>query len=217
MTSRHVFGTTLVGLGLIAALAAPARAGDARLKLELGDLAARAKESVNIVVDKSTLDWAVAAIRENGGNEAELRRLMTELDGIYVQSLDFGPTPPAWSELMEASKGVLAKLDGPGWTSVISSTEQGADGGEIVRVSLFTDAAGKSGGLAVFALERAELTLVNIVGPVKLEQLARIGTALGNSDLFEALGGDEAAKPKTATEAKEKEKPAKDKPGKTKP
>jgi hypothetical protein len=74
-----------------------------------------------------------------------------------------------------------------------------------VRVSLYTDAAGKPGGLAVFTLERAEVVLVNVVGPVKLEQLARIGAALGNSDLFGALGGQEEAKAKP-----EKAKPGKD-------
>jgi len=202
----------ILTLGVVAAMASAAQAGDARLKLEMGDLAARAKEHVDIAVDRNTLDWAAAAIGKQGGNEAELRRLMTELDGIYVQSFEFGgEAKPAWSELLEASKSVLAKLDGPGWTSIVSSTEQGKDGGEIVRVSLYSDAAGKPGGLAVFSLERSELVLVNVVGPVKLEQLARIGAALGNSDLFGALEGDEAAKAKPGKAAKEA-KPAKAKP-----
>lgn len=189
MRLQRAFGTVAT-LGFIAALAASAGANDARLKLEVGDLAARAKEAVNIAIDKSTLDWAAAAIAEKGGNEAELRQLMTELDGIYVQVLEFDKeTLPAWSEMQEATKGVLAKLDGPGWSPVVSVTERGKDGDEIVRISLNTDAAGKPGGLAVFVLERDQVVLINIVGPVKLEQLARIGAALGKPGMFGPLAG----------------------------
>jgi hypothetical protein len=217
MRLQRAFGT-IVTLGFIAALAAPAGASDARLKLEIGELGARAKEAVNVAVDKNTLDWAAKAIAEKGGNEAELRQLMTELDGIYVQVLEFDKEAlPAWSEIQEATKGVLAKLDGPGWSPIISATERGKDGDEVVRISLFTDAAGKPGGLAVFVLERSEVVLVNIVGPVKLEQLARIGAALGKPDMFGPLGGAEAAKAQpgkaaTPTKPAKEAKPAEAKP-----
>ena len=210
MRSQGGVAAALVTVGFIAALGAPARAGDARVKLEAGGLATRASETVDIAVDKNTLDWAAAAIGKQGGNEAELRRLMTELDGIYVQSLEFKEASrPAWSEMLEVSKGVLARLDGPGWTTVVSSTEQGRDGGEIERVSLYTDAAGKPGGLVVFAVEPGEMSLVNVVGPIKLEQLSRLGASLGDSSMFEALqGAAKAGQPKPAAPRK----PAKAKP-----
>ena len=217
MRLQRAFGT-IAALGFIAALAASAGASDARLKLEVGDLAARAKEAVNIAIDKNTLDWAAKAIAEKGGNEAELRQLMTELDGIYVQVLEFDKeTLPAWTEMQEASRGVLAKLDGPGWSPVISVTERGKDGDEIVRISLNTDAAGKPAGLAVFVLERSEVVLINIVGPVKLEQLARIGAALGKPGMFGPLTGGEAGKAAPGKAAKPT-KPAKEaKPAEAKP
>jgi hypothetical protein len=213
---------TIVTLGFIAALTAPAGASDARLKLEIGELGARAKEAVNLAVDKNTLDWAAKAIAEKGGNEAELRQLMTELDGIYVQVLEFDKeTLPAWSEIQEATKGVLAKLDGPGWSPIISVTERGKDGDEVVRISLFTDAAGKPGGLAVFVLERSEVVLVNVVGPVKLEQLARIGAALGKPDMFGPLAGAKTegkpAKASTGTAAKPAKPATEAKPATAKP
>jgi hypothetical protein len=204
---HHRAPGTLVTLGFIAALAAPAAANDARLKLELGDLAARAKEAVNITVDRNTLDWASKAIAEKGGDEAELRQLMTELEGIYVQVLEFDKaTAPTKAELQAATKGVLAKLEGPGWNSVISMT-----GDEIVRISLFTDAANKPGGLALFVVDDDEVVLINIVGPVKLEQLGRIGAALGKPGMFGPLAGGDAAKAEPAKPAKEG-KPAKAKP-----
>jgi len=206
MRIRTFLGSAAVlALATVLAAPVPALANDARLKLELGDLAASAKESVNITVDKNTIEWAAKAIGEKGGNEAELRQLMKELDGIYVQVLEFDEDKaPAWAELQKATKGVLAKLDGPGWTSVVAVTEHGEDGDEIVRISLFTDQAGNPGGLAIFALEPTEVALINIAGPVKLEQLGRIGAALGKPGMFGPMGGDEAAKP-----AKKKDKAGK--------
>jgi hypothetical protein len=198
----HASAAIAVFLGL--AVPALAAAADARLKLDVGDFAARAKEVVNITIDKSTMDWALKAISSKGGNEAELRELMTDLDAIYVQVLEFDKeNAPAWNEMFErAQKGVLSKLDGPGWTPVVSVTERGKDGDEVVRISLHTDETGQPGGLAVFVLERYEIVLVNIAGHVTIDKLARIGTALGKPGMFGPLGEGKDSSEKATKEAK---------------
>ncbi len=203
MHIHRAFGTAFA-IGFVALLAAPLRAGDLRLELDVGDLVARAKETVNITVDKNTLEWAAAAIAEKGGDAAELRQLMTELDGVYVHVLEFDKeAPPDWSEIKKATEGVIAKLDGPEWSPIISVTERGEDGGEMVRVGLHIDDAGKPGGLAILVLDRAEIVLVNIVGSVKLEQLARIGAALGKPGMLGPLAGVVPAEGELLDAAKE--------------
>ena len=190
MRTLHDCGP-IFALACVAALAgaAPAAAGDARVQIDVSELSALGPSSaVNISVDKDTIGWAAKAIAEHGGDEAELRELMTELDGIYVTAFEYeeddAPTP---ERLAAATKGVIEKLDGPGWSTVVSVAERGDKGQELVRISLYNDEPGKAGGLTVFVLEPDEVVLVNIVGPVKLEQLARIGKALGKSGMFGAM------------------------------
>jgi hypothetical protein len=175
-------------------LAVPAlvAAQDARLRLDVGDLASRAKEVVNITVDKDTMGWATQAFGSKGGDAAELRDLMTELDGIYVQVLEFEKDQaPSWEELSKLTSGVRRKIDGPQWTPIVSVDERKKDGrSEMVRISLFKDASGQPGGLAIFVLEPNEVVLVNLVGRVRLDQLNRLGKALGKPGMFGPMGGE---------------------------
>jgi hypothetical protein len=159
------------------------------LKLDLGDLSSRAKEVVNVSIDKNTVDWAMQALNSKGADAEKLRELMKELDGITVQALEFDRDKgPAWEELLAAAQGVIRQMDGAQWKSIVSAEEKGTSP-ELVRVSLFTDAAGQVGGLGVLAVERSEIVLVNIVGNIRLDQLETIGKALGQPGMFGALGG----------------------------
>ncbi len=200
-------GAVTFGVGLITPLAgAPA---DTRLRLDFGDLAAQAKEVVNITLDKNTIGWAAKAAVAQGGNEAELRELMKELDGIYVQVLEFDKAQaPPWKELLDLTKGVRSQLDGPGWSPVVSVTERNKGGDEIVRICLRSGASSEPTGLAVFVLNPKEVVLINVAGPVKLDQLARIGAALGQPGMFGPLGGSTGKKATAKAEAKEEKKAA---------
>jgi len=194
---------------IAAALAVPvlSMAQGARLKLDLGDLASRATEQVNISIDKSTLEWAIQAFKSKGGDAEKLRDLMQELDAITVQVLDFkGVNAPSWDELMGATGGVMKQIDGPQWTPIVSVTGKKQDKPEFVRISLFKDSAGEVGGLGIFVVEPAEVVLVNMVGKVRLDQLQVLGQIMGKQGMFGALGGKPAPAgkpaPKEGQEAK---------------
>lgn len=136
-----------------------------------------------------------------GGNAAELRELMRELDGIYIHVLEFNKekalTP---EEMVEATAVILAQLDAAPWTWIVSVEERGKESVEIMRVSLFNDGSPNPGGLAVLVAEDDEIVLVNLVGHVRLEQLSRLDAALGQPDVFSGL--------LPATEAKKSGEPA---------
>jgi hypothetical protein len=203
MRIQRVIGPAIV-LASTLAVSAAAPAQDARLKLDVGDLASRAKEVVNITVDKDTLGWATQAFSSKGGDAAELRDLMTELDGIYVQVLEFEKDQaPSWEELSKLTSGVRRKIDGPGWTPIVSVDEKKEGGrSEMVRISLFKDSSGEPGGLAIFVLEPDEVVLVNLVGRVRLDQLNRLGKALGKPGMFGPMAG-EAGKQESKGKLKE--------------
>ncbi len=184
----------LIIVVLIAALFIPvsAVAQGARLKLDLGSLAARATEEVNISIDRSTLEWAIQSVSSKGGDTEKLRELMKELEAITVQVMEFkSEDAPSWDELMQAAGGVLEQIDGPQWKPIVSVTGKEKGNPEYVRISLFQDSAGELGGLAVFVLEKDEVVLVNMVGKVRLDQLGVLGQIMGN----QAIPGLPGAKP----------------------
>ena len=85
------------------------------------------------------------------------------------------------------------QLRGPGWSRLVNVTSR-KDGNFEVYLLLNGE---QIGGLAVLSAEDRELTVVNIVGPVDLDKLAKLEGQLGIPEL-----GIESTKPKTKNEEK---------------
>jgi len=167
-----------------------ATAQSARLELDLGDLAARATEEVNISIDKSTMEWAVQSAISKGGDVEKLQELMKELEAITVKVMEFeSAKAPSWDELVEAAGGVMKQIDGPQWTPIVSVTGKKENAPQFVRISLFKDSAGEIGGMAVLVIEPDEVVLVNVVGKVRLDQLGALGQIMGKQGMFGAQAG----------------------------
>jgi hypothetical protein len=199
---------SIMEMFLASALAFPALAvaQDAHLKLDLGNLASRAKETVNISIDKTTVGWAMQALNAKGGDADKLRDIMKDLEAITVQALEFEKDKaPSTDELMDAAKNAMRELDGPRWKTVISANEKHDNGNEVVRVSLWKNAAGEVEGLAILALEPGEIVLVNVVGKIRLDQIGELGKALGHPGMFGALGGNAATQPNPTPAPKPKQ------------
>jgi hypothetical protein len=163
---------------------ASSAAQDAHLKLDLGSLASRAKQEVNISIDKSTLEWAIQGLNPKAEDANKLRELMKELGAITVQALEFDEEKaPSWDELVKAAGAAMKQIDGPNWTPIVSVTGKEKGNPEFVRISLFKNSAGEMGGLAVLVVEPTEVALVNLVGKVRLDQLALLGQILGKSGM----------------------------------
>ncbi len=161
----------------------------ARLELDLGPLAARAKETANITIDKNTMNWALQALNSKGEAE-KLQEMMQEIEGIYVQVMEFDKAgAPAWEELVEATRTVIQELDGPQWAPIISVTGKKGSDPQLVRISRFEGSAGETGGLAVFVIEPTEVVLVNLVGSVRLDHLGILGKLLGKPGMFNPQAG----------------------------
>jgi hypothetical protein len=188
----------IIVLALVLALPISVAAQSEHLKLDLGNLASRAKESVNISIDKTTVDWAMQALKSKGADTEKMRELMKDLEAITIQTLEFEKNnkAPAVEELIGAAQGVLRELDGPQWTSIINVTEKHAQGNELVRISLRKNAVGKIGGLALLVIEPGEIAFINVVGNVQLDKLDAIGKAIGHPGMFGPLGGIASPQPK---------------------
>ena len=186
---RSLFRTfstpALVALFLIAP-AVTVSAQDPRIQLShLDHLATRASQTVDVSVDERLIQLAAKVFNDKDEDEAQIKKLVSGLKGIYVKSFEFdneGDYSPADVE------SIRSQLRGPLWSRLVNVTSK-KEG--IVEVYLMLNGDQVS-GLAVLAFEAKELTVVNIVGPVDLQKLSQLEGQLGVPEL-----GIEAPKAKT--------------------
>jgi hypothetical protein len=179
--SRHA--TIALGLSLAALFGASAAASEgARIHFDAAALEKQAKSTVNVTITPRTIDWALQAMGQHGEDTAEARRLLKDIEQVVVRVFEFEQAQP-WEELAKVANPILSQLNGSGWTPVVSVSESTKEGRKIVNVSLYSDSAGKPGGLAVLVVEPKELVVVNIAGPVDLSKLSQIMKVLDLPDI----------------------------------
>jgi hypothetical protein len=151
-------------------------------KLDLSSLdgiTARAQESVNVMLDAEKLKLASQFLSKS---DADTKQILERLTGVFVRSFEFEkPIEGGFPEL----KAIRSQLSGPGWSKIVEVKEKGAS--EATEIYLFTK-DGDMGGLAVIAAEKNELTVVNIAGAIRLEDLGKLKGSLG----IPGLGGPAA-------------------------
>ena len=162
-----------IALGALAAAMLPAWAQEIKLPVNLDALEQKAEESVSVTMDKSMLKLAGKFLKDDD-DEAEVRRLLSGLDGIYVRSFEFGKDGEYSKADVEA---VRSQLQGPAWGRIVGVRSKRRDGDVDVY---FKDAGnGQIGGIVVIAAEPRELTIVNISGTLDPDKLAELGGEFG--------------------------------------
>ncbi len=170
MTTRFILPAVLALV-----LAAPGAALAQRLQLDaLNRLADRADESVNIDLDPALLRLGLAFLKADG-DEKELKAMLSALKGIYVRAFAFASDIDISNELNAIRKQLMT----PGWARLVSVDSK--RDGEIVEIYSWQQ-GDASGGLAIIAAERNEITVVNIVGPFDITKLPAL-KGLGIPDI----------------------------------
>ena len=182
--------TPLIALLLIIATALCARAQDSRIQLSsLDHLAAKASQTVDVSIDERLIRLAAKVFKDEG-DEKQIKALLVGIKGIYVKSFEFdsdGQITPADTET------IRTQLRGPGWSRLVGvKSRKDGDFGVYLLMN-----GEQVGGLAVLHTDVRELTVVNIVGPVDLEKLAKLEGQLGIPDLE-----IQPSKPKTRNDEK---------------
>jgi hypothetical protein len=162
-------------LAVAARAQAPGQAAEAgRLKLEsLEKLAPKAAEAVNIDIDGILIKFAAPMLSDKDADERAVKELISGLRGVYVRSYDFK------SDGQFAAGDVAAvreQLRAPGWSRVMDVKSKGLDVGD-AEVYLAT-AGARVEGFALLFVGPREVTVVNIVGPVDLDKIRRLGDNL---------------------------------------
>lgn len=154
-----------------------AKAQDSRIQMgSLDHLAAKASQTVDVNIDGRLMQMAAKLLSDKDEDERQVKKLVEGLKGIYVKSFEFdteGQYAPADLET------IRTQLRAPGWSRLVNVTSK-KEG--MIEVYLLYNGEMVS-GLAVLHAGDKELTVVNIVGPVDLDKLAKLEGQLGVPDL----------------------------------
>lgn len=148
-----------------------AAAQEIKMPASLDKLAAKAKESVNVTLDTSMLQFAGKFLSGEKADEAQVKQLVSGLKGIYVRSFEFDK-PGEYS--LQDIESIRTQLQAPEWSRIVSTKDRNE------TAEIFLRKRGKDAiGLFIIAAEARELSIVHIDGPIDLEQLSRLGGHLG--------------------------------------
>ena len=149
-------------------------AGAQQLRLNLDHLAPKASNVVDVQLGKDLVQFAANFLDgKDDTDEAEVKKLLIGINGIYVKSFQF-KTDGAWTQ--SDLEGVRNQLRGPQWSRIVgvTSTEDNENTEVFVRSE-----NQKMTGLAILVSKPRELTVVNIVGSVDLNSLSGLGGHFG--------------------------------------
>ena len=161
----------------------------AQLKLTVFDkLKAKASDVVNINLNKDLLGLGAGFLGSDKGDGAKIKKLAEGLNSILIHSLEFDKEG-AYSDA--DVKQIVSEMGGPGWNLVVSADEN--KGREISRIWIKASGNGELGGLRIMSAESKELSIIEIIGKIRLEDLKDLG-ALGIPNIASEHTGKPAEK-----------------------
>jgi hypothetical protein len=182
-------------LGLAAA-AAPLLAQTSPLQLPSPvekELAARAANVTEVTLGKNMLAFAAKFMNDKNKNDEAARQLIEGLDGIYVRDYEFDK--PGQYSMVDIDK-LRRSFEGPEWTPIVRARDRKS--GETTDV-MMKMVNGQSRGMFVLSAEPKELSIVLILGPIRMNQLGQLKGLSGLSALGNATNtrqGNEKGKDK---------------------
>jgi len=191
----------------VAAWAAPSFAQTSPLMLPPAvekDLAARASDVTEVTLNKSMLGFASKFMNGKNKDDAAVRQLIDGLEGIYVRSYEFDK-PGEYS--MDQVESLRKSFGTPEWSAMVHEREQKSGETTDILVKLVN---GEPHGMFILTAAPKELTIVLIMGPIRLDQLGELNGIAGLGGLGDAAKNkDKDSKDKfnKDKDGKEKDKP----------
>lgn len=179
---KSLFQTKLgasLAAALLVTLSAVAANAQEPSRLQLGSLdhlAAKADKSVDVNIDERLIRLASKVFSDTDAEEREIKKVVAGVKGIYVRVFEFENEGQYSSADLDT---IRTQLRAPGWTRLVNVTSK-KEGNLEVYLLMNGDMVN---GLAVLASDVKELAVVNIVGPVDLDKLAKLEGQLGIPEL----------------------------------
>ncbi len=190
----------VLGVGLAAfAVSAAAQSGLPLPSPVEKELAARASNVTEVTLGKNMLAFAAKFMNGKDKDEAATQHLIEGLDGIYVRDYEFDKEGQYSMEDIQKLRSYFETSD---WSSIVRSREKKSGESTDVMMKMVN---GEPHGLFVLDAEPKELSIVLILGPVKMEDLHKL-SGIGGLGALGDIGTDGHGDGKDKSKDKSKDK-----------
>jgi hypothetical protein len=171
MKKRNMFFAlgSLLFVGIVSASSALAQTSPLPLPPPVEkELAARASNVTEVTLGKNMLAFAAKFMNGKDQDEAATRRLIEGLDGIYVREYEFDKEGEYSMDDIQKLRQYFETTE---WSPMIHEHERKSGETTDVMVKLVN---GETHGMFILAVGPKELTIVLILGPVRMEDLGKL-------------------------------------------
>ena len=134
-------------------------------------LAERASNYTEVSLDRKMLDFASRFM--NDKDDAEGKRIVSKLNGVYVRSYEFDKPGQYTAADLDA---VRKQFDTPDWSVLVKTRSRGATDDADIYMKLVN---GDVQGMFILDAESKELNFVYISGPIRPEDLKDLSGNFG--------------------------------------
>jgi hypothetical protein len=159
------------------------------------ELAAKASNVTEVTLGKNMLGFASKFMNDKDSDDAATRQLIEGLDGIYVRNYEFDKEG-AYS--MDEIDKLRQYFETSEWTPIVRNREKKNGESTDVMVKMVN---GQSHGVFILSAEPKELSIVLILGPIRMDQLGALSGLGGLGGLVDV---EKNAKDKTKADDKAK-------------
>ena len=160
------------------------------------ELAARASDVTEVTLGKNMLAFAAKIMNGKDEDDVETRKLIEGLEGIYVREYEFDKPGEFSPEEVDQLRKYFETSE---WSSIVKERERKNNESTDVMVKLVN---GESHGIFILEVEPRELTIVLILGPIKMDDLSRLKGVGGLSVLGDVTRDAEKDKDKEKSKDK---------------
>jgi hypothetical protein len=130
----------------------------------------QASNVVDLNLSKDLLGLGAGFLGGDKGDGDKVKKLVEGLNNVVIHSLEF-EKEGVYSDADVTQ--IIHEMDTPGWKLVVSADEK--KGHEISRIWLKATGNGELGGLRIMSAEAKELSVIEITGKIRLEDLKELG------------------------------------------
>lgn len=174
---KIAFLTVSLGAAICATVMASPPGQDPRLRIDsLSHLTETASEYVELNLEGPALRTTLSLLyMERSGVGTSIRNLLLEQDAIYIRNFQFDKA----GEYSKSDLGEIHRqLTGKGWSRI--NRRMANLGCADLELYAYQE-TGSTRGLAVICAEPSELTVINLVGHIKLESLEQLTAVIYRS------------------------------------
>ena len=167
------------------------------------DLAAHASDVTEVTLDKNMLAFAAKFMDGKDKDDEAMRQLIQGLDGVYVRDYEFDKEGQYSMDMIDQLRQHFETSE---WSPIVREREHGEVTDVMVKL-----VNGEPHGMFILSAERKELSIVLILGPIRMDQLGALKGLSGLGSLG-AIGGVPQP-PRAKAAGKEDKEKTKDKKG----